>query len=884
MNAAFRLRRLIDREREDCLKRDFRETDCEICRIVERKLLECCRSTQSGDNFGYWAIHVFIPNEWSAASSRSIPRCRRMSSNRVKQLFLEATEVAVAERAAFLGSACGGDAELRRRVEALLEVHDRTDPLLDHGVTLDGAASTDDESLTFLAPSDKPGSLGRLDHYEVREVVGRGGMGIVLRAVDEKLQRVVAVKVLAPQLAASGAARKRFVREARAAAAVTHDNVIAIHAVEDEGLVPYLVMQFVDGETLQEKLDRLGPLSLRETLRIGLQIADGLAAAHRQGLVHRDIKPANILLENGIERVKITDFGLARAVDDASLTQSGIIAGTPAFMSPEQACGDPVDHRSDLFSLGSVLYSLCAGHPPFRAATTVATLKRVCDETARPLREVNPDIPQWLDSLIAELHAKNPTERFDSASEVATLLSKRLTQLQTGAAADEFEPAVMTRNNSGQATSARSTEQRFPTARRLAVAVVVSASVWWGWQFLPNKPVSPPNITDVAGSHDRQNVGASTSGDVPHSGELGNGSDLADEAGRKPTILETDKPAVPVSLLNPLDGRRREDIAPDLLKLAGGGDSESAPLELVAVLGSEANVCSVAVSPDGRFVASGGNDWAVHRWDLGGWQSGSDSPPYQVFKGHNHAVWSVAFSPDSKLLASASFDGSIILWDVSTEPNTGTLLGHSRWHSLIAFSPDGKTIAAGGDDGSIRRWDVATQQRLDSWRFHEGIVRAVAFSPDGKLLASAGEDGTAQIIETATGKRRRFFRHEGKRNAVAFSPNGKLVAATCDIPPGPSARIWEIETGAEQPVLEGHSLHVSDVAFQPHGELLATGSWDGTARVWNLSEGTSQVFRFGAVQSTATRVAVAWSSDGRYLAAAREGQLVCVFRIAPSIR
>jgi WD40 repeat protein/serine/threonine protein kinase len=709
-------------------------------------------------------------------------------------------------------------------------------------------------------------------------------MGIVLRAVDEKLQRVVAVKVLAPQLAASGAARKRFVREARAAAAVTHDNVIAIHAVEDEGLVPYLVMQFVDGETLQEKLDRLGPLSLRETLRIGLQIADGLAAAHRQGLVHRDIKPANILLENGIERVKITDFGLARAVDDASLSQSGIIAGTPAFMSPEQASGDPVDHRSDLFSLGSVLYSLCAGHPPFRAATTVATLKRVCEETARPLREVNPDIPQWLDSLIAELHAKNPAERFDSASEVATLLSKRLTQLQTGAPADELEPAVMTRNNSAQVTSARSHGQRLLTASRLAVAVVVIASVWWGWQFLPNKPGSSPNVTDVAGRDVRQNLGDSTSGDVPRSGEYGDGSDLTDDAGRKPTILETNKPAVPAPLPNPLDGRRREDIAPDLLKLAGDGDSEKAPAEVVAVFGNNIGVTSVAISPDGRFVACGGNDWAVSLWDLGDWKAGSDTPPHQVLKGHNHNVWSVAFSPDGKCLASASFDGSIILWDVVTGQNTGTLLGHSRWHSLMAFSPDGKTIASGGDDGTIRHWDVTTQQRLDSWRFHEGIVRAVAFNPDGGRLASAGEDGTVQIIEAASGKRLRFFRHDGKRNSVAFSPDGKLVAATSDIPPGPSARIWDVETGNEQTVLEGHSVHVSDVAFQPRGTLLATGSWDGTARVWNLSAGTSQVLRFGTENGSATRVAIAWSSDGQYLAAAREGQLVCVFRITPLTR
>ena len=274
----------------------------------------------------------------------------------------------------YLVEVCGGDLGLRQRIEALLESHALAGDFLNMPAAQQLAAATGtpndhssadsddsgaegphpDPSLDFLAPTRRPDSLGRLGHYEVLEVIGQGGMGVVLRGFDEKLHRTVAIKVLASPLAVSGSARERFVREARAAAAVSHDNVIAIHAVEDDGPTPYLVMQFIDGPTLQEKIERAGPLPLKEIVRIGLQVADGLAAAHRQGLVHRDVKPANILLENGVERVKITDFGLARAVDDASLTQSGVIAGTPMFMSPEQANGEPVDHRSDLFSLGTV--------------------------------------------------------------------------------------------------------------------------------------------------------------------------------------------------------------------------------------------------------------------------------------------------------------------------------------------------------------------------------------------------------------------------------------------------------------------------------------------------------------------------------------------------
>ncbi len=292
------------------------------------------------------------------------------------------------------------------------------------------ATASSRDVLRFLDPSDEPGSIGRLDLYEILEVVGAGGMGVVLRGWDPTLRRVVAIKVLAAHLANSAAAERRFVREAQAAAAVSHDHVVAIHAVEAGHEPPYLVMQFVEGKTLQQRLDRTGPLNVNEILRIGQQTALGLAAAHRQGIVHRDIKPANILLENGVERVRITDFGLARTIDDASMTQSGVVAGTPLFMAPEQAQGQPVDHRSDLFSLGSVLYAMATGRPPFRSSTMMGVIRRVCDDQPRPIREINPDIPDWLCGIIDRLLAKNPAERFQTADEVAELLAGCLAHVQ----------------------------------------------------------------------------------------------------------------------------------------------------------------------------------------------------------------------------------------------------------------------------------------------------------------------------------------------------------------------------------------------------------------------------------------------------------------------
>jgi serine/threonine-protein kinase len=286
------------------------------------------------------------------------------------------------------------------------------------------------QDLEFLLPSDQPGSLGRLGNYEVLEVLGRGGFGVVLKAFDPGLHRPVAIKVLAAEYAARGAARKRFAREARAAAAVAHEHVVPVHAVDADATPPYLVMAFIPGESLQERLDRTGPLELREVLRIGMQTASGLSAAHAQGLVHRDIKPANIMLENGIERVRITDFGLARAVDDASVTQSGAVAGTPQYMSPEQAAGEPVDQRADLFALGSTLYAMCTGNAPFRGDSGWAVLRKVCDDEPEPIRWSNPDVPAWLEGVVRKLHAKDPAQRFASASEVADLLEGCLAHVQ----------------------------------------------------------------------------------------------------------------------------------------------------------------------------------------------------------------------------------------------------------------------------------------------------------------------------------------------------------------------------------------------------------------------------------------------------------------------
>ncbi|MEM1224997.1 MAG: protein kinase [Planctomycetota bacterium] len=281
-----------------------------------------------------------------------------------------------------------------------------------------------------LDPTDDPSMLGRLEGYEVTGVIGRGGMGIVLKGFDRSLDRFVAIKVLDPSYAARSGARRRFAREAQAAAAVVHDNVIAIHGVHHDATYPSLVMPYVKGESLQQRIDDHAPLGTESVLEIGLQVARGLAAAHEQGLVHRDIKPANILLPASVSRVILTDFGLARAADDAALTQSGVIAGTPEYMSPEHVRGERMDGRSDLFSLGSVLYAMVTGHSPFRGSSSYAVMRRITDDHHRPAAQVVADVPSWLSAVIDRLLAKDPADRFASASELAEYLEDCLAHLR----------------------------------------------------------------------------------------------------------------------------------------------------------------------------------------------------------------------------------------------------------------------------------------------------------------------------------------------------------------------------------------------------------------------------------------------------------------------
>jgi serine/threonine protein kinase/WD40 repeat protein len=849
-----------------------------------------------------------------------------VDANRVQAAFLAALEAAdPAQQAAILDRECAYDPELRRRVEALLRAHrdpasilerPAVGPVLDDpgpsitagrfssapGWEGDATAIADTSSfagrdrsdpaemlsrLGFLEPPTRPESLGRIGHYEVLEVLGRGGFGIVLRAFDEVLQRVVAVKVLAPEIAATSPARKRFLREARSSAAVRHENVVQVYAVEEQPL-PYLVMEFVPGETLQQLLDRTGPLDVPEILRVGRQVGEGLAAAHDNGLIHRDVKPANILIQGGggaRRQAKLTDFGLARAADDASISQSGLVAGTPLYMAPEQANGDSLDHRADLFSLGSVLYVMCTGRPPFRAGGTMAILRRVCEDTPRPIREVIPEAPEWLCDLIARLHAKDPAGRFQSAREVVDLLQRFEDELETH----------------GSVVSAPVRPARPSRWRRVRWAIVVAVALICALAYIlsrpsPPGPGEPPNKPPKAGLwQPRPPLTADELSRLSSPFDALDGKDLPRGAAARmfggadkvPTELVAIFDGSPSRLPRPgrtswfaQDRRGKWLAVPCETRVVLYDPATMAP---VKVFGEAADrVYRVAFSPDGARLAAAcwSNEDGILVWDVDSGRPtlrlrnagpsrsiqfdpdgarlltiGEDRAPVvwdarsgeelHRFPPHEQPVWPDAtFTADGKQVITCAL-GVVKVWDAKTWAEVVTLPGPDGAaedlpegrHLPLAVSADGQWLAAGSPVG-FKVWATSTWVE----QFTAATPATwLAFAPDGRtILTGPHECADRQRHwvtrwDTRTGQRLKSatLGSRGQWAVYHLSADGKtLYGMACD-PAEPSIHIYDAGT-LEERFLPGHSGRVCAVDISPDGARIASTGGDGTVRIWDV--------------------------------------------------
>jgi WD40 repeat protein len=712
---------------------------------------------------------------------------------------------------------------------------------------------TDADLCDFLAPPQVLDETGRLGPYCVLEALGAGGMGVVFKAEDPGLQRLVALKAMLPGLASSGSAKQRFLREARAAAAIKHDHIVTIFQVGEDRGAPFLAMEFLEGEPLDRRLERQAKLPLAEVLRISREIADGLQAAHERGLTHRDIKPANIWLEGNRGRVKVLDFGLARGgADDAQLTQQGVIVGTPAYMAPEQAQGKSIGPRCDLFSLGCILYRMATGQPPFRGNDTISTLVAVATEDPRPPQELEPALPSALSKLILSLLAKAPEDRPASAQVVAAALDRIARRPHASSAPTMTSPRPSRRSLQGRpwrwlaVAGAVVFVLGLGTWLLLATVFKVRVKTSEGEAFAVLEIDQPGAEVLVDGAKMTVTVPGDNKPVViqvaPGQHKLRINKDGFEAFTREIELAVGKSPPFRVALVpakrppptepagtpsgSPaaaLDAMRREDLSPEALVAAGGGDPNKAPKGLVGILGEAAPVHTAAVarlafSPDGRWLASASHDTTVMLWDTITGQA------RRVLRGHSRLVNAVAFSRDSRTVISGSFDGTLKLWDVDrdTPPQTVKTDFGEVWS--MTTSRDGRFIAAGNHAGIIKLWKWGAWGAPVHLLKAAGLVHSLAFSSDGELLAVGTGEARQDLVpvrvfRTADGK---LFHtlpaHPRGVTTVDISRDGKWLASIgADDKPKP----WELPSGKAMELPKDNGNRGFSIAFSPDSTMLA---------------------------------------------------------------
>lgn len=773
--------------------------------------------------------------------------------------------------------------------------------------------------------SGPPGGTHQFGDYVLLRKIGQGGMGVVYEALQLRLERTVAVKLLPMGPFSRPDAIQRFKAEASAAAALQHPNIVAIHDVGEHAGQPYYSMELVEGQTLAE-LVRDHPMPARQAAGYLQAVAAAVQFAHEHGILHRDLKPANILVDP-FDHPRITDFGLATRLD--APTEAGTPGermGSPNFMPPEQAEGrmSEIGPAADIYALGAILYFLVTRQPPFQGESIDTVLRQVREsEPIRP-RLLNPSIPRDLETICLRCLQKQPRRRYSSARELAEELGRFLEDRpirarplhpferawrscrrqpvrallagalivalalgaggifwQWGQARATAQAETKQRRSAQSATYAAQVhvvqglieDQQFSMARRILLETPEEFRGWeWGWhQRECHEDLMTLTTADkllfATFSPDGRKVVAGGFGPKIHQWDAATGQELASWEGHPG--------GVGYSSFSP-SGRYFVSV--------GWSDSTARILDsqsgrITAVLTNRAGFFLGVFSSDDHWVATAGLDGRIRLWDA---RTG-------IFSGRSaslgDAAFAAVFSPDGSRIAfggghyqwAGSLDRSIRVWDLTTD-QVRTLGSHSELVGGLSWSPDGRTLASCSWSGEIKLWDLASGTELPplpSPVVHRVVLR-VSFSPDGRYLAAAGggmpnTTGSIDLYDVPARKWVRNYRgHSTSVCDVRFSADGRrLVSASFD----GTVKIWPVEPAPPYRTLEGHDQPIWALAYSRDSRQLATGSFDGTAKLWDSASG--RMLR--SLNIGCPTISLAFGPDGYHLATPGPGDSALVW-------
>jgi eukaryotic-like serine/threonine-protein kinase len=732
-----------------------------------------------------------------------------------------------------------------------------------------------DGSKSGSAQSSLPNFLLNIPGVEILAELGRGGMGVVYKARQTRLNRLCALKIILPGEHNDAVFRARFLAEAETIAKLRHPNVVQIYGLGDHDGRPYFEMEYVEGGSLAGRLTGT-PWAPGPAARMVAVLARAIGDAHHLGIVHRDLKPANVLLTADGEP-KVSDFGLARSLaSDVRLTHTGQLLGTPCYMAPEQAEAGAIDvgPAADVYSLGAILYELLTGHPPFRAATTLQTLDLVRSREPVPPRELQPATPRDLQTICLKCLEKEPAKRYATAGELADDLRRFLD--------DEPIHARPVGYIGRQARWAR----RNPVPAGLLGALVVTGlfaltAILWHWRKADAfaKSLSVANFQlSVANFESEERRKRAVDAQERAEQASDEARRLGEAERRERYRSNIAAAAAALQLQNGATARRHLEAAPpehrdwEWRHLHSQLDTARDVMPGGAPAYGEWQL--PIISPSGRQLASPDKDGVtINIWDA------TSGTMIAALRGHKGPVYALAYSPDGTRLASGSADKTIRLWEPGSGKEVAVLVGHEQALEWLTYSPDGQRICS-LDGESGRLWDAATGRAIavlagpvwkmtamftsDSQRLvigldrqvcqydastgrriavlgsHEHQVLQLVVSPDGKRILSHGErEKTMHLWDAVTGQEVAVLRGDIEyAGALAFSPDGsRLVSGS--VYPDNIVRLWDASTGRRIAEMQGHNNTIRWVAFRPDGRRIVSASQDHTVWLWDGVTGQS---------------------------------------------